>query len=215
MRMGPPEASSQLLRVCQQLYDEAIPILYGENIILYLCGTTFEQSLSDASLAIKSNIKHVCVQCVNGFTKQSRLLNALTSLKSLNLLYMPILEQRVQFDEQYVKVHYDIPLKTLLRYFCRKSKPIEVGVIVCRISTTSSYEYRALVYSMSHARDHLTTNSSQEPNVKGNALIKFKLSPPGRKSADQNIGVQLVLSVQDKDKDYRELLPKVRRIGRV
>lgn len=34
------KASSEILRVCKQLYSEGAPILYGENILYYSSGTT-------------------------------------------------------------------------------------------------------------------------------------------------------------------------------
>lgn len=58
-----PQASAQLLRCCKQLYREALPILYGDNILSlssYEMNFDFYDSRKFYYLSILPMVKHVC-----------------------------------------------------------------------------------------------------------------------------------------------------------
>jgi hypothetical protein len=132
-----PHASSQLLCVCKTLYNEGLPILYGENILCFYDALRLKIFLACCD-DIKSTIKHIFMGCTCGIVSELSLFNSLPNLRSFHrFVYREsTFEVCLNGDPDLITRHP--PPQTLIRRLSRKSlsQAIEIGVVLCFKSLT-------------------------------------------------------------------------------
>lgn len=127
-------ASSQILRLSKQIHNDALPILYGENIFYFLVGRWLNKDLDRINAQSKSAIRNVCLGLSECLTTKIALLNSLTGLRSFSIFTETLgllqMSDPGKVKELAVK---KMPSKTLVQDLLRKSRGVEVGVVVCFI----------------------------------------------------------------------------------
>lgn len=130
------KASSEILRVCKQLYSEGAPILYGENILYYSSGTTLPYFLSRTNLATRSMIKHVCVGASHNMNQQSDVLDTLTKLHTFDMFSCSYGWSQDELDRRFAGRPYitrprdlDLPPRKLIRRLMGRAQSIGIGAI--------------------------------------------------------------------------------------
>jgi hypothetical protein len=145
------QASSQLLSVCKTIYNEGLPILYGENILWFWDFWSLEKMLLHGD-DFKSEIKHVSLTAMTGITRNMHLLKTLPNLRSFHWLdprglNRPTIEKSIQDGIDNIS-KIEIP-KTVFKRLSTKSKPVELGVVVF-ISSIESDSPVSSVYGLFH-----------------------------------------------------------------
>lgn len=148
-RIGEPEASSQLLRVCKQLYEEALPILYQENIMFCRNATYLESFVSQRAPSTRPMIRHVCIAGRNHFGLSTQLDHYIPFFESLpNLRSLNIFLSRVSSFTKETKciimatagaMSLSAPSQTFVERLSQRTTPIDLGVIKCEIHPLSKH----------------------------------------------------------------------------
>lgn len=202
-RIAEPEASSQILRVCKQLYDEAFPILYQENIIFCRNATYLESFISQKAPSARSFIRHVCISGRTHHRLSAQLDNYLPFFESLpNLRSFNVFQSRVSDIYQGPRciimatantMSLSAPSPMFVERMSQRIKPVDLGAIKCVIHP-------------------LSKNAILETSLDGEALIRYRIVLPNHDDTNTPlkavIGLQLVFASQNKD--WTSFLPKLR-----
>lgn len=202
-RIGEPEASSQLLRVCKQIYNEAFPILYQENIIFCRNATYLESFVSQKAPSSRSMIRHVCIsgrthnRLIAQLDNYLPFFESLPSLRSLN-----IFQSRVSDIHQGNRciimaiantMALLAPSQTFIDRLSLRIKPVDIGTIKCEIHP-------------------LSKNSILETDLDGEALIRYRVVLPT--NADIKCPLEAVVGLQfafaSQQRDWTSFLPTLR-----
>ncbi|TID16099.1 Heat shock protein 60 [Venturia nashicola] len=202
-RISKPEASSQLLRVCQQIYNEAFPILYQENIIFCRNATYLESFVTQKAPSTRSMIRHICIAGQTHHRLSAQLDNYLPFFESLpNLRSLNIFLSRVSDIHQGPRciimatantMSLSAPSQTFVERLSRQNKPVDLGAIKCVIHPMSKH-------------------STLETELDGEALIRYRivLAAHGHTASPLEAVVGLQLAFASQDRDWTSFLPKLR-----
>jgi hypothetical protein len=132
-----PDTSTQILRVCKTLYEEALPILYGANILCFNDLKELKQFLSYSSHDVEAMIHHIYMRNQRGLANNLSMLSILPNLRSLHVLstgFIPYGDQRSIADYLNDSNSYAtklVPAKTFIQQITRHFSQIEIGVVYC------------------------------------------------------------------------------------
>lgn len=128
-------ASSQILRLSKQFHNEALPILYGENIFYFGDGMMMESKLMCINTHAKSMIRHVCLGDSVNLTTKKVFLKSLKGLRGFSILIAKIGMLHLS-DPKRNKVFAveETPPRTIVQDFSWKYRGVEVGVVLCFVS---------------------------------------------------------------------------------
>lgn len=148
-RIGEPEASSQVLRVCKQLYEEAFPILYQENIIYCRNATYLESFVSQKAPSTRLMIRHVCIAGRNRYRLSAQLntylpfFESLPNLRSFNIFLSRMSDlhsgDRCLIMATANSMALSTPSNAFIERLSQRDRPVDLGVIKCEIHPWSKY----------------------------------------------------------------------------
>ncbi|RDI79911.1 Heat shock protein 60 [Venturia inaequalis] len=199
----PPFASSQLLRVCSQLYTEGIPILYGENMIHYRTGAAMKSFVSKMTAETRSMIKHVGVSSCDRLNSHIDVVDTLTNLKTFNIFVNQGHGTSAELDSLFAKDskvkyrdrNFGMPPSNFFRSLAGRPEVVEIGLIVTYFNFMIRFKND----------ERMTTELSEV------RLVKFKIFASGLKKGKE-LREERVYSTDGKEgKDYTELLPKTQK----
>jgi hypothetical protein len=123
----PPYAASQILRVCRLLYEEALPILWGTNIICFHDLSDLKRFLSFSSVDVQTMIHHIWIRRQFGLGSNISMLGILPNLRSLH-----IFDDRTTLSQSTSYANRRLfPSKTFIQQIRRHRPQVEIGVVYC------------------------------------------------------------------------------------
>ncbi|QDS70217.1 hypothetical protein FKW77_006979 [Venturia effusa] len=125
-------ASSHILRLSKQFYEEAFPVLYGENVFYFDCGKALATFVEGLSARGKSTIRHVCLGTSDGLTTKMAIFKSLKTLGSFSIFKTtPFLLHMTRPETKKGLAMQMMPPKTFARGLSTKSKVVEIAVVLC------------------------------------------------------------------------------------
>ncbi|RDI79912.1 putative transporter [Venturia inaequalis] len=125
-------ATSQILRLSKEVHNEALPILYGENIFHFDNGQAMENDLSCINKHAKCMIRHVSLGNAAGLTTKKATLKSLTGLRGFSVFLTKVgMLHLTEPEENMTFAAKNMPPKTVVQDLSRKCRGVEVGVVLC------------------------------------------------------------------------------------
>lgn len=142
------QASSQILRCCKMIYDEALPILYGENVLYFnFPGEKLVKTFS-WNPKIVAEIKHTYIGAGPHKAKTFKMLAVMPKLKSFGYSFTEHLPLRYPEDQVLKRIKKKFQYSSFVFHVLSMvPRDIEVGLLICdaQYSKVSPLEIQVLI----------------------------------------------------------------------